>query len=196
MCESCKNDYNCRYIISLIEWCKNEDIITDIDLVAEDGSSEREITCVYTAISRSPISYPLKEHQQQILRSRNRGMPFPSEFIPSFTTDKCQHGNPWDTQDPFAMNWLAKETVKVHTENCSMNETMHDGIIKPIKVYYRPTTGSCDCKLHFDGSEELLSNLNNADFVDYRLLFRYLHLMVEGLNPLQHFKEHHQQILR
>ncbi len=51
-------------------------------------------------------------------------------------------------------------------------------------TYYRPTIGSCSCRLHYDGQEHLLFNLDNKRLFYYGLLFQYLHLMLEGRNPL------------
>ena len=70
------------------------------------------------------------------------------------------------------------------------------------KVYYRPTVGNCSCRyvirfgsivfihrllyfrLPYDGQSDLLFNLDNKNLFYYDLLINYLHLMIEGRNPL------------
>ena len=51
-------------------------------------------------------------------------------------------------------------------------------------VYYRPTQGSCSCRLRYDGQEDLLFNVDDQHLFYYGFLFQYLHNMIEGKNPL------------
>ena len=44
--------------------------------------------------------------------------------------------------------------------------------------------GDCTCQCYFDGQDHLLFNLDNSRLFYYELLFQYLHLMIEGRNPL------------
>ena len=46
----------------------------------------------------------------------------------------------------------------------------------------------CDCKLYYDGQENLLFNLDNHHLFYYNILFHYLHIMIEGRNPLAAFQ--------
>ena len=52
-------------------------------------------------------------------------------------------------------------------------------ILVPIK-----SLGSCDCKQAYDGQDDLLFNLDNRHLFYYGYLLQYLHLMLEGKNPL------------
>ena len=54
------------------------------------------------------------------------------------------------------------------------------------KAYYRPAIGRA-CKQFYDGQDDLLFNFDNKHFFYYDMLFQYLHLMIEGKNPLAAF---------
>ena len=41
-----------------------------------------------------------------------------------------------------------------------------------------------NCRLYYDGQDDLLFNLDNRNLFFYGFLLEYLHLMVEGRNPL------------
>ncbi len=55
------------------------------------------------------------------------------------------------------------------------------------KLYYHPAEGGCNCRSFYDGQEDLLFNLDNKHLFSYALLFQYLHLIIEGKNPLATF---------
>ena len=54
-------------------------------------------------------------------------------------------------------------------------------------LYYRPAQGGCNCRSFYDGQDDLSFNLDNKYLFTYGLLFQYLHLMIEGKNPLAAF---------
>lgn len=57
------------------------------------------------------------------------------------------------------------------------------------KIFYRPTHGGeCNCRLFYDGQEDLLFNVDNNQLLYYGFLLQYLHIMVEGKNPLAAFQ--------
>lgn len=51
-------------------------------------------------------------------------------------------------------------------------------------AYYRPTTGPSNCRQEYDGQSDLLFNLDGKNMFYYGFLLHYLHLMLEGKNPL------------
>ena len=44
--------------------------------------------------------------------------------------------------------------------------------------------GDCDCKIQFDGQDQRLFKVDDKYLVFYGFLFDYMHLMIEGWNPL------------
>ena len=62
-------------------------------------------------------------------------------------------------------------------------------MIASIVLYYQ-TAGDCHCKLDYDGQAFLLINLDGKHLFHYGLLYHYLHLMVEGRNPLAAFSRY------
>ncbi len=73
--------------------------------------------------------------------------------------------------------WVATTGVTIYKESVAICD-------RERSVYYRSTVGPCSCQLQYDGQEHLLFNLDNKRLFYYGLLFQYLHLMVEGRNPL------------
>ena len=51
-------------------------------------------------------------------------------------------------------------------------------------VPYRKTVGKCSCILDYDGRNDAVMNVNDRHLVHHQLLYHYLHLMMEGQNPL------------
>ena len=47
-----------------------------------------------------------------------------------------------------------------------------------IPLFSRPTAGDCSCTAKFDGTDLLIRNLGQGRFVDFTLLFSYLHKWV------------------
>ena len=54
-------------------------------------------------------------------------------------------------------------------------------------VCYRKTVGECSCILDYDGKDDAVMNVDRRHLVHHQLLYHYLHLMMEGRNPLAAF---------
>jgi hypothetical protein len=92
---------------------------------------------------------------------------------------QCKHGNAWSDLDPVAIGWIRCNRPYTYylqwTDNSKRN------------VLYCKTSGDCGCELDYDGQLDLLLNLDGKHMVHYGLLYHYLHLMMEGRNPLAAF---------
>lgn len=84
-------------------------------------------------------------------------------------------GNYFSNRDPISSGWEVSSEVIVYKYSATIMSSDR-------KLYYRLTEG-CDCKLYYDGQEDLLFNLDNKHLFYYGMLFQYLHLMIEGKNP-------------
>ena len=113
----------------------------------------------------------------------------------------CRHGHSWSDDDPLSMGWIRCTHPYIYylqwTDNSRRNgKSMQNCIcLNCINIFnsiaflvlYRQTTGDCHCKLDYDGQADLLMNLDGKHLIHYGLLYHYLHLMVEGRNPLAAF---------
>ena len=107
-------------------------------------------------------------------------------MLPTYDTKQtCIHGNPYSSENPISAGWVISNDVIVHKFSSSI-------MLPEMKLFYRKAIG-CDCKLYYDGQEDLLLNLDNHHLFYYDMLFQYLHIMIEGKNPLAVF---HRSLLR
>ena len=62
--------------------------------------------------------------------------------------EKCDHNNPWSEEDPIKNEWIYSKNAKI----------AHTNFVIPVerKVYYRKTTGSCDCINIYNGECDML----------------------------------------
>ena len=75
---------------------------------------------------------------------------------------------------PWLLVWISRQGAIIYKEAVTIEDEAHT-------IYYQPSLGSCDCKQHYDGQDDLLFNLDGKHLF---YLFQYLHLMLEGKNPL------------
>ena len=87
------------------------------------------------------------------------------------------HGHQFNPDDPIQNQWISKKGAIIHKEAVTIENEAHT-------IYYRPALGSCNCKQHYDGQDDLLFNLDGKHLFYYGYLFQYLHLMLEGKNPV------------
>lgn len=84
--------------------------------------------------------------------------------------------------DAVLNGWMIGRGVTVHKATSSITDPDR-------KIFYRPTHGGeCNCRLFYDGQEDLLFNVDNKKLLYYGFLLQYLHIMVEGKNPLAAFQ--------
>ncbi|XP_072021477.1 uncharacterized protein [Amphiura filiformis] len=164
------------------EWLAEQSIETDVSAPTDQLRDRRS---VFMCISKEKVKTPLSPVQQELYRKYESGQKsFPVHLIPHISDETgCKHGHLWDSADPVEHGWVVGKAT-IYKEGCSMTHMCQDGIEQPITVYYRPSTGDCNCRLDYDGYHDLLLNLNNTDMVYYGVLFSYLHHMLEGRNPL------------
>ena len=133
----------------------------------------------FDCISKKKIPYPLPLHLKQLYDDCESGRDhIPKHLIPSIDSgsERCVHGYEWDSGDPVSNNWYRKKKAKI------VKSAM---VIEEVSIFYRVTTGDCDCKMPFDGQDHvLLFNVDDKYLFYYGFLFDYMHLMIEGRNPL------------
>ncbi|XP_070532874.1 uncharacterized protein [Ptychodera flava] len=186
-CMTCKyGTRDCEHVEVYRHW------VRDQDKESPETDTEGHRSSNFEFISYRQIPHPLPSEMKLVYDLQESGqMPFPQYLVPSIPPSGeefhlCSHGCAWDEDDPVANGWCIGEAV-IFKENCTVTSVYSDGKLENIKVCYRPSVGGCGCKLFYDGGEDLLFNLNNRDFIHYGLLLSYLHLMVEGRNPLAAF---------
>jgi len=154
----------------------------DIDEEApEDEQSTQEVHVILQATSYQKIPYPLAENLRQLHSLYESGEKrFPETLIPVFKPEqRCEHGNHYDNSDPVSSGWVISAEVIIYKYATTIVSSNR-------KAYYRPAIG-CTCKVFYDGQDDLLFNFDNKHFFYYDMLFQYLHLMIEGKNPLAAF---------
>ena len=169
-CLTC--EYDCHHVTQTQEWCSSNNV--HLDLI-ENFSEESS----YTSISYKPIPYPLPRHLRRLHDKHEMGKcEFPLQLIPSESdSSTCAHGNSFNMDDPVSRNWISRKGVTIYKEAVTIDDLERT-------AYYRPTTGKCKCRLEYDGQGDLIFNLDGKHMFYYGFLLLYLHLMLEGRNPL------------
>ena len=93
---------------------------------------------------------------------------------------RCKHGNAFSSEDPIFSGWVASSEVIVYRYSVTITSATR-------KLYYRPAQRGCNCGSFYDGQDDLLFNLDNRHLFTCGLHFQYLHLTIEGKNPLAAF---------
>ena len=169
-CHSCSSRH-CLHIQAFSEWCTVNEFTVEHTQPNEVGSDP-------TSVSSAKVPYPLSKELQKVHMEYETGVrKYPESMVPLNANTSCPHGNPWDDRCPVTHRWVANKGVWIYKESTAFYN-------EKCTVYYRPANGSCSCKLGYDGQTDLLFNLDNKRLFSYGLLFQYLHLMVEGRNPL------------
>ena len=113
-----------------------------------------EETCEVT--SKLKIKFPFDEIiQEKMRRADLSNYSHLSDLIshPS-KTDTCKHGNSWSTKDPKSMGWIYSKTVRIaHSNYVPERERT---------IYYRKTSGNCNCKHIYDGKDDQLQIVSNG----------------------------------
>ena len=174
-CMSCdRKSRRCSHVASFLEWAEQQEEGSQPLLESEEESDNEPN---YPSVSSQKIPYPLNEIQQELHDRYESGIAFSDHLIPPYQPEKtCIHGNKFNSEDPVISGRVSchKPIYKFMTSITSSTR----------KIYYRPTTGDCGCRQEYDGQNNLLFNLDNKHLFYYGFLFSYLHLMVEGKNPL------------
>ena len=181
ICHSCSSRH-CSHIQAFTEWCTVNEFTIEHTQPSEAGRDP-------TSVSSNRIPYPLPKELQQVHMEYETGVrKYPESMVPLNVTTVCPHGNPWDDRCPMTHQWVANKGVWIYKESTAFYS-------EKSTVYYRPAVGSCSCKLGYDGQTDLLFNLDNKRLFSYGLLFQYLHLMVEGRNPLISYQRYEISLL-
>jgi len=143
-------EHECHHVTEAQDWCTCNNVHIELD---ENFSEESS----YTSISFKSVPYPLPRHLRILYDKHEMGK---HEIPPENTSLKCPHGNTFNTDDPVACNWMSRKGVTIYKEAVTILD------LERI-VYYRPTSGGCECKLEYDGQEDLLFNLDGKHMFYY-----------------------------
>ena len=165
-------DHRCHHVQQFSDWCCANDVHHDKEALLQEGQT-------FTSVTSHPIPYPLPSRLRSLHDTHERGsFEFPLQLVPPYSpTAKCQHGHLFNSADPIQNGWITKKGVIIHKAAVTIEDEKRT-------IYFRPFLGSCDCKQAYDGQDDLLFNLDNRPLFYYGYLFQYLHLMLEGKNPL------------
>ena len=130
----------------------------------------------FSSVSEEKIPYPLNAGDKALFRSYLCGRPYPTHLIPEYSASrKCKCGHLFRDEDPTVLNWIQSKEASIHLAHTSLK----------CIVYYRPTTGNCECRQQYDGRRELLINLDNIHIFSYSWLFEILHHTQESAHPIR-----------
>ena len=122
---------------------------------------------------------PLPEHLHRLHEAGEQSLP--DILVPGYNPDqRCKHGNAFSSENPIFSGWVASSEVIAYKYSVTITSATR-------KLYYRPAQGGCNCRSFYNGQNDLLFNLDNKHLFTYGLLFQYLHLIIEGKNPLDAF---------
>ena len=129
----------------------------------EDNSTDEKVAQHFLdndedlGYNRKDIAFPLKRDPalKAVLDRRTNGqIDLPEEMIPDPDYSRlCEHGNSYS--GPIK---LIRNEVEVYSERGVM--------VFPSKLFCRMTNGSCKCKLHYDGREDLLYHIQLGTFIE------------------------------
>ena len=169
-CSTCPSSIpNCNHLEVFKEW-EAENYILEPEQASMDEASK------FPSISQHRIPYPLPEHLRRLHDVYEAGeQSLPNVLVPGYNPDqRCKHGNVFSSEDPFFSGWVASSEVIVYKYSVIITSATR-------KLYCRPAQGGCNCRSFYDEQDDIL--FNKHLFI-YGLLFQYLHLMIEGKNPL------------
>ena len=118
------------------------------------------------------IPFPVKDDkdfQTKWLQRLQGNFDFPDKLAPQHVQGlKCNnHGNEFDPRD---------EKLRLESKTFLLYSEMGEKIFQ-IPVYSRPAV-ECSCTVKYDGTDLLMWNLGQGRFIDFTLLFSYLHKWV------------------
>jgi len=165
----------CHHVAQIQDWCSSN----NVHLYFEEHFIEESI---FTSVSYKLIPYPLPKYLRLLHDRHEMGKhEFPLCLIPPVEESlTCVHGYAYKANDPVSSNWISRNNVTIYKEAVTIEDAHRT-------VYYRPTSGKCKCRQEYDGQEDLLFNLDGKHMFYYGFLLQYLHLMLEGRNPLMAF---------
>ena len=147
--------------------------------------------------SKLKIKFPFDEIiQEKMRRADLSNYSHLSDLIshPS-KTDTCKRGNSWSTKDPKSMGWIYSKTVRIaHSNYVPERERT---------IYYRKTSGNCNCKHIYDGKDDQLQIVSNGksdtrgsaravSFVSISLLVDFLTEFLQNGTPMRGFFKSYQ----
>ena len=175
---------HCSHVDIYRDWCTTEGLEPELTATIDEGDTPGT-PIQFTSMSYNRIPYPLPENLKQKHDDIAAGLlHFPEHLVPTVSDSRqhCSHKNAWSMKDPIEEKWVEQEGVVIYRTHTVLTKTPSGS---SRTVYYRPTVdNSCDCKLYYDGLNDLLFNLNNREMFDLGCLFQYMHSSIEGKNPL------------
>ena len=119
------------------------DISEDVTEDGEDDESVKIASC-------QRLDYPYNKETQKQMRDAD-GSQFADliELVSKPDGDEmCGHKNKWSAEDPRQNGWIYSTNVNISHSNY---------VAKKVRtVFYRRTTGACDCILLYDGKADML----------------------------------------
>ena len=97
------------------------------------------------------LRFPLTKTTQEMMRTADEKrygekINFITEYVEGTVCE--EHGNDWDSRCPVENDWVYSENVKF----------AHSTYVPklPRKLFFRPTTGNCKCRLGYNGEQDML----------------------------------------
>ena len=161
-----------------------------IDQIDEEGSDEAESTVigdeepphwreippidVYQKLygyNVTDILYPFQRDpqlQRGWIQRMNGIYALPDKFIPVWSvSNRCKHDSLFDIEEG---------NLGIHSKNIVVYTSIGERVFD-VEVFYRKSSGDCQCVQQFDSHEHLLWHIGFGRFVDYTVLHQHLHRM-------------------
>lgn len=185
-CRICSSTV-CSHVNGYKTWCEAEGLHPEpeIDIALQESRCPDDRCCK----SYNPIPLPLPETLQTKYDEHRLGIrQFPEHLIPEIpmkgSNVNCKHGFVWDRRDPVKQNWIASNSAVIYDRDITVKDYRDQKGSHARRVYYRPSDGTCDCILPYDGLDDLLFNLNNNELFTVSSMITYMYHMIESRNPL------------
>ena len=177
-CLTCSSDiFSCSHVEAYERWVLDEgvdecDPVNDLLQGNGESVGEGEFECVTHAKYPYPHTATMAERYSMI---ENRFADLPSCLVPEQPDSTCMHGNRFDDRNPVEQGWVQHIDASIYTKYRKLSAT----------VYYRPTNNcECDCRYFYQGTQDLLLNLDNETLIYMPYIIEYLHDCVEGKMPV------------
>ena len=170
-CVTCKST-TCAHSNDFHVWCNQNDI-DDPFATSNADSTDPSFTSI------SALQIPLELSRGRRAEYDNMCVSLSNEYAlsPDYELQRvCSCGNTFSDKDPEQEGWKLKSPGTIYMYTTSYTN---------IKVYYRPTIGSCSCKQFVDGNRQFLLNLDNKHFIHHGYLMSLLLSTSEARFPLR-----------
>jgi hypothetical protein len=167
-CQTCQ-DLNCPHIHSFSSWNAETDEEVDLEQAFSELKLSRDSTRDrFKCVSTNPLPWPVSDKYKKKKRHVDRSG-FPKKLAPPKPKVQCAH------KSSFHCVLVTKEAM-IHRESSVTTAHLYE---------YRSSSCHCDCRVRYDGQDDLLLNLDDKNLFDLDWLFTILDRANYSICPLK-----------